>query len=65
VIVVGGSRNHNGLKCETAMKADKFLLLAHGTANEVNGAKNIIQNTHPAELSLHDLKAENQSRKVT
>ena len=44
------------LKYETAIKGDKFLLLAHGTADEVTRAKDIIQTTHPAELGLHDLK---------
>ena len=46
------------LKYETAIKGDKFLLLAHSTADEVTRAKDIIQTTHPAELTLHDLKVE-------
>ena len=46
------------LKYETAIKGGKFLLLAHGTADEVTRAKDIIQTTHPAELGLHDLKVE-------
>jgi hypothetical protein len=45
------------LKYETAIKGDKFLLLAHGTADEVTRAKDIIQTTHPAEIGLHDVKA--------
>jgi hypothetical protein len=46
------------LKYETAIKSDKYLLLAHGTAGEVARAKDIVQTTHPAELGLHDLKVE-------
>jgi len=38
---------------ETAIKSDKFLVLAHGTANEVARAKDIIQTTHPVEVALH------------
>ena len=44
------------LTYETAIKGGKFLLLAHGTAEEVTRAKDVIQTTHPAELGLHDLK---------
>ena len=46
------------LKYETAIKGGKFLLLAHGTVDEVTRAKDIIQTTNPAELGLHDLKVE-------
>ncbi len=41
------------LKYETALKADKFILIAHGTAAEVAKAKDIIQTTHPTELAVH------------
>jgi uncharacterized membrane protein len=41
------------VKYETAIKSDKFLVLAHGTANEVAKAKDIMQTTHPAEVALH------------
>jgi len=41
------------LKYESALKADKFILLAHGTAAEVAKARDIIQTTHPTELALH------------
>jgi uncharacterized membrane protein len=46
------------LKYETAIKGGKFLLIAHGTVDEVTRAKDIIQTTNPAELGLHDLKVE-------
>jgi uncharacterized membrane protein len=38
---------------EVALKSDKFLLLAHGTADEVAKARDIIQTTHPVEVSVH------------
>jgi heat induced stress protein YflT len=45
------------VKYEAALKSDKFLLLAHGTADVVAKAKDIIETTHPAQLSLHSGKA--------
>jgi hypothetical protein len=44
------------LKYETAVKADKFLLVAHGTAAEAANAKNILSITGPSELDQHDLE---------
>jgi hypothetical protein len=41
------------LKYDTALKTNKFILVAHGTANEVAKAKDIIQTTNPVEVSLH------------
>lgn len=41
------------LKYEVALKADKFLLVAHGTASEVARARDIIETTHPVALELH------------
>jgi uncharacterized membrane protein len=38
---------------EEALRADKFLLLAHGTADEVDKAKDILQTTDPLEVTLH------------
>jgi uncharacterized membrane protein len=38
---------------ETAIKSDKFLVLAHGTADEVAKAKEIMQTTRPVEVALH------------
>jgi hypothetical protein len=46
------------VKYETALNSDKFLLLAHGTADEVAKAKNILQTTHPVEIALHAAKRE-------
>ena len=41
------------MKYETAIKSDKFLVLAHGTADEVAKAKSIMQTTRPVEIGLH------------
>lgn len=41
------------LRYETALKTDKFLLVAHGTAGEAARAKDIIATTHPVELGVH------------
>src|ERR1700690_4191832 len=41
------------VKYEAALKSDKFLLLAHGTANEVAKVKDIIESTHPLYCTLH------------
>ena len=41
------------LKYETALKSDKFLVLAHGTADEVAKVKDILQTTRPVEVALH------------
>ena len=46
------------LKYDTALKANKFLLVAHGTANEVARAKDIIHTTNPAEVNLHSKLSE-------
>jgi uncharacterized membrane protein len=41
------------LKYESALKADKFLLIAHGTPEQVNQAKNILDRTSLAEAAVH------------
>ena len=41
------------LKYETALKADQFLLIVHGTAAEVARAKDIIDTTHPHDVDVH------------
>jgi len=45
------------VKYEAALKTDQFLLIVHGTAAEVAKAKDIIETTHPAQLSLHSADA--------
>jgi uncharacterized membrane protein len=41
------------VKYELALKSDKFVLLAHGTADEVAKARDIMQTTHPVEVAVH------------
>jgi hypothetical protein len=41
------------LNYETSLKANKFLLVAHGTAAELAKAKDIMQTAHPAALAMH------------
>jgi hypothetical protein len=43
------------LKYDVALKTDKFLVLAHGTAEEAAKAQEILNGTHPSELHLHSL----------
>jgi len=38
---------------ESALKSDKFLLLAHGTASEVAKARDILETTHPVQVTVH------------
>lgn len=38
---------------ETALKTDKFLLMVHGTATEVEKARGIIEGTRPIKVTLH------------
>lgn len=42
---------------ETAVKVDKYLLVAHGDAAEIAWATEILRATKPAGLDDHDLKA--------
>ena len=44
------------LKYETAVKADKYLVVVHGTGDEVAKAKNILSQTRPAEVNDHSLE---------
>jgi len=41
---------------ESALKSDKFLLLAHGTADEVERAKGIMRTARPLDLTVHVFK---------
>src|SRR3984957_15254459 len=38
------------VKYESALRSDNFLLLAHGTADEVSNAREILLTTHPVEV---------------
>ena len=41
------------LKYETAIKSDKFLVVAHGTPDEVTRARQILSSTSSSETQLH------------
>ena len=43
------------LRYETAIKVNKYFLVAHGTAAEIGEAKDILKTTKPAELDEHVL----------
>jgi len=43
------------LRYETAIKVNKYLLVAHGTEAEVAKAKDILATTNPAQLDEHVL----------
>jgi hypothetical protein len=49
------------LQYEAALKADRFLLLAHGTVNEVAQAKDVLQTTQPLEINTHAAEREQTS----
>jgi hypothetical protein len=42
------------VKYETALKSDKFLVIAHGIADEVVKAKSILEKTGAAEIATHE-----------
>ena len=41
------------IQYETALKADNFLVMAHGTAEEVARAKTILGTLKPSQLNVH------------
>ena len=41
------------IKYEAALKADKFLVMAHGTAEEMARAKTILSTANPSHLDVH------------
>jgi len=41
------------LQYETALKSDKFLVIAHGSSEEVANAKEILDRTNPDEMEHH------------
>ena len=49
------------LNYETALKANKFILLAHGTAEETAHARSIIQTTRPQSMETHTTTVEEPS----
>jgi hypothetical protein len=49
---LGISKEHI-LKYQESVKAGKYLVIAHGTADQVASAKKTLEGTQPAELNLH------------
>ena len=48
-----GIPKNSVVQYELALKTDKFLLMVHGTAAEVERAKSIIESTRPVQVTLH------------
>lgn len=48
-----GIPENSCLQYETALKSDKYLVIAHGTADEVNSAKNILDTAGAAHIAVH------------
>lgn len=44
------------MQYETALKSDKFLVIAHGSPEEVTKARRILETTGAASVAAHDLK---------
>jgi len=55
-----GIPKNSVVKYELALKSDKFIVLAHGTAAEVAKARDIMQTTRPEDVAVHG--AERQER---
>jgi hypothetical protein len=49
---LGISKQHI-LKYEESVKAGKYLVIAHGTPDDVKKARGILEGTKPAELNVH------------
>src|ERR1039457_3703174 len=52
-----GIPKNSVVQYEMALKTDKFLLLVHGTAAEVERARDIIATTRPINVTLHSSEA--------
>ena len=48
-----GIPKNSVVKYEMAVKADKFLLIVHGSASEVGRARDVIASTWPINVTLH------------
>jgi len=56
-----GVPKNSVLKYETAIKGGKYLVIAHGTADEVAKAKEIIEGTEAVESTIHQGEKEEKS----
>ena len=52
------------LKYETAIKADQFLVMAHGTALEMARAKDILASGHPSSIEHHATPTHTEHREA-
>jgi uncharacterized membrane protein len=50
------------IKYETAIKANKFMLVAHGTADEVEKARAILQTTKAEQVNVHQAPSEQEQK---
>ena len=48
-----GIPKDNVIKYETQIKADRFVVVCHGTTEEVEKARSILQNTEATEVNMH------------
>src|SRR5208282_3186304 len=48
-----GIPKDSSIQYETALKSDKFLVIAHGTADEVAKAKSILETAGAAQIDVH------------
>jgi hypothetical protein len=48
-----GIPHDSSIQYETAVKSDKFLVIAHGTAGQVEQAKSILETAGAAHVDVH------------
>jgi hypothetical protein len=48
-----GVHKDSVIQYETALKADSFLVMAHGSAEELARAKAILNASHPSRIDVH------------
>lgn len=53
-----GIPNDSVIRYETALKADKFILIVHGTLQEVAKAKDILMQNSAEEANVHEVVAD-------
>jgi hypothetical protein len=52
-----GITKETAVKYEAEIKADKFVLIVHGTAEELEGARTILASTSPISIEKHEVAA--------
>jgi len=53
LVTTSASPRNSILRYETALKADKFVLIAHGSSDEITRAKEILGPTKPETMEHH------------